>query len=53
MLSQLGRFDEAIGHAAAAAQIAEAADHSYTLYRGCSISAARAERPDPACWVDS
>jgi class 3 adenylate cyclase/tetratricopeptide (TPR) repeat protein len=33
-LSQLGRFDEAIGHAEAAGQIAEAADHPYTLYFG-------------------
>jgi tetratricopeptide (TPR) repeat protein len=34
VLSQLGRFDEAIGHAEAAVQIAEAADHPWTLYRG-------------------
>ena len=34
VLSQLGRFDEAIGHAEAAVQIAEAADHSYTLHFG-------------------
>jgi len=34
VLSQLGRFDEAIGHAEAAVRIAEAADHSYTLYWG-------------------
>ena len=33
-LSELGRFDEAIGHAEAAVQIAEAADHPYTLYIG-------------------
>jgi tetratricopeptide (TPR) repeat protein len=33
-LSELGRFDEAIGHAEAAVQIAEAADHPYTLYFG-------------------
>ncbi len=33
-LSQLGRFDEAIGHAEAAVRIAEEAGHSYTLYRG-------------------
>jgi tetratricopeptide (TPR) repeat protein len=32
VLSQLGRFDEAIGHAEAAVGIAEAADHPYTLY---------------------
>jgi class 3 adenylate cyclase/tetratricopeptide (TPR) repeat protein len=32
VLSQLGRFDEAIGHAEAAVQIAEAADHPFTLY---------------------
>ena len=35
-LSELGRFDEAIGHAEAAAKIAEAADHPYTLYFGLS-----------------
>jgi len=34
VLSQLGRFDEAIGHAEAAVQIAEAADHPWTLYNG-------------------
>ncbi len=34
LLSQLGRFDEAIGHAEAAVQIAEAADHPFVLYRG-------------------
>jgi tetratricopeptide (TPR) repeat protein len=32
--SQLGRFDEAIGHAETAVQIAEAANHPYTLYFG-------------------
>jgi class 3 adenylate cyclase/tetratricopeptide (TPR) repeat protein len=32
VLSQLGRFDEAIGHAEAAVRIAEVADHPYTLY---------------------
>jgi tetratricopeptide (TPR) repeat protein len=32
VLSQLGRFDEAIGHAEAAVRIAQAADHSFTLY---------------------
>ena len=32
VLSQFGRFDEAVGHAEAAVQIAEAADHSVTLY---------------------
>jgi class 3 adenylate cyclase/tetratricopeptide (TPR) repeat protein len=36
VLSQLGRFDEAIGHAEAAVWIAEAADHPYTLYSGLS-----------------
>ncbi len=35
-LSQLGRFDEAIGHAEGAVQIAEAADHPYTLHFGLS-----------------
>jgi class 3 adenylate cyclase/tetratricopeptide (TPR) repeat protein len=34
VLSQLGRFDEAIRHAEAAVRIAEEADHSYTLCRG-------------------
>jgi len=34
VLSQLGRFDEAIAHAEAAVVTAEAADHSYTLYFG-------------------
>ena len=32
VLSQLGQFDEAIGHAAAAVQIAEEADHPWTLH---------------------
>jgi tetratricopeptide (TPR) repeat protein len=36
VLSQLGRFDEAIGHAEAAVQIAEAADHPSTRYVGLS-----------------
>jgi tetratricopeptide (TPR) repeat protein len=34
VLSQLGRFDEAIGHAEASVQTAEMADHSFTLYIG-------------------
>jgi tetratricopeptide (TPR) repeat protein len=34
VLSQIGRFDEAIGHAEAAVRTAEAADHSFTLYVG-------------------
>src|SRR5713101_2659674 len=34
VLSQLGRFDEAIGHVEAAVHIAEAADHPFTLYQG-------------------
>jgi tetratricopeptide (TPR) repeat protein len=34
VLSQLGHFDEAIRHAEAAVQIAEAADHPFTLYWG-------------------
>ena len=34
VLSELGRFDEAIGHAEAAVRIAEAADHPLTLYFG-------------------
>ncbi len=34
VLSQVGRFDEAIGHAETAVQIAEGADHPYTLYFG-------------------
>ena len=34
VLSELGRFDEAIGHAEAAVRIAEAADHPFTLHFG-------------------
>jgi tetratricopeptide (TPR) repeat protein len=34
VLSELGRFDEAIGHAESAVRIAETADHPYTLYFG-------------------
>src|SRR6266508_1576660 len=34
VLSELGRFDEAIGHAEAAVQIAEAAHNPFTLYLG-------------------
>jgi len=34
VLSDLGRFDEAIGHAEASVRIAEEADHPYTLYYG-------------------
>jgi tetratricopeptide (TPR) repeat protein len=34
VLSELGRYDEAIGHAEAAVQIAEAADHPFTLNWG-------------------
>jgi class 3 adenylate cyclase/tetratricopeptide (TPR) repeat protein len=34
VLSQFGRFDEAIGHAEAAVRIAEEADHPFTLYLG-------------------
>jgi class 3 adenylate cyclase/tetratricopeptide (TPR) repeat protein len=34
VLAQLGRFDEAIAHAEAAVRIAEAADHSLTLFPG-------------------
>jgi tetratricopeptide (TPR) repeat protein len=34
VLSQFGRFDEAIGHAEVAVRIAEAADHPFTLYWG-------------------
>jgi class 3 adenylate cyclase/tetratricopeptide (TPR) repeat protein len=34
VLSQLGRFDEAIGHAEAAVRIAEAAEHPFTMYWG-------------------
>jgi len=41
VLSQLGRFDEAIGHAEAAVRIAEAAEHPFAAVLGvCSISAA-------------
>jgi class 3 adenylate cyclase/tetratricopeptide (TPR) repeat protein len=34
VLSELGRFDAAIGHAQAAVQIAETVDHAHTLYFG-------------------
>jgi tetratricopeptide (TPR) repeat protein len=34
VLSELGRSDEAIGHAEIAVRIAEAADHPFTLYQG-------------------
>ena len=34
VLSQVGRFDEAIGHAEAAVQIAAAADHPWTIHFG-------------------
>ncbi len=40
-LSELGRFDEAIGHAEAAVRIAEAADHPFTLYLRVVRSRAR------------
>jgi tetratricopeptide (TPR) repeat protein len=33
-LSQLGRFEEAVGHAEAAVQTAESADHPFTLFWG-------------------
>jgi tetratricopeptide (TPR) repeat protein len=36
VLSQVGRFDEAIGHAEAAVRTAEIADHPFTLYFGLS-----------------
>ncbi len=36
VLSQLGRFDEAIGHAEAAVQIAEAVDHPWMRHLGLS-----------------
>src|SRR5262249_21807781 len=45
VLSQLGRFDEAIGHAEAAVQIAEAADHPGTLWLGLfALGSARLRR---------
>ena len=34
VLSELGRFDEAIGHAETAVRIAEAADYPFTLHQG-------------------
>jgi tetratricopeptide (TPR) repeat protein len=34
VLSQLGRFDEAVGHAEAAVRIAEAVDNPFTLFQG-------------------
>jgi len=36
VLSELGRFDEALAHAEAAVHIAEAVDHPFTLSRGLS-----------------
>ena len=36
VLSQLGRFDEAIGHGEAAVRVAEAADHPWTLFQALS-----------------
>jgi tetratricopeptide (TPR) repeat protein len=48
VLSQLGRFDEASGHAEAAVQIAEAADHPFTLYWGLfELGRAHLRRGDP------
>jgi len=47
MLAELGRFDEAIGHAEVAVQIAEAADHPFTLYVGLfSLGLAHLRRGD-------
>jgi tetratricopeptide (TPR) repeat protein len=47
VLAELGRFDEAIGHAAAAVQIAETADHPFTLYIGLlSLGAVHLRRGD-------
>jgi tetratricopeptide (TPR) repeat protein len=47
VLSQLGRFDEAIEYAEAAVQIAEAADHPITLYLGLlALGLARLRRGD-------
>ncbi len=47
VLSQLGRFDEAIGHAEAAVRIAEAADHPFTLHSGLFfLGLARLRRGD-------
>ena len=36
LFSQLGRFNEAIGHAQAVVRVAEATDHPFTLYWGLS-----------------
>jgi predicted ATPase/class 3 adenylate cyclase len=47
VLSQLGRFDEAIAHAEAAVRTAEAADHPFTLYFGlCDLGRAHLRRGD-------
>jgi class 3 adenylate cyclase/tetratricopeptide (TPR) repeat protein len=47
VLSELGRFDEAIGHAEAAVRIAEAADHPWNLYMGLfPLGLARLRRGD-------
>jgi len=48
MLSQLGRFDEAIEQAEAAVRIAETADHPYTLHFGLiPLGLAYLRRGDP------
>jgi tetratricopeptide (TPR) repeat protein len=45
--SELGRFDEAIGHAEAALRIAEAADHPFTLFSALfDLGLARLRRGD-------
>jgi len=47
VLSQLGRFDEAIGHAEGGVRIAEAADHPLTLWAGLlSLGRAHLRRGD-------
>ena len=47
MLAELGRFDEAIGDAEVAVQIAEAADHPFSLYVGLfSLGLAHLRRGD-------
>ena len=48
VLSELGRFDEAIAHAEAAVVIAEAVDHPFTLFQGLlDLGLAHLRRGDP------
>jgi tetratricopeptide (TPR) repeat protein len=52
VLSLLGRFDAAIGHARAAVQTAEAVDHAYTLTLGLfALGVAQLRRGDRPCAI--